>query len=58
MIYYSNPGGVCLKSGKLTVLCSCAEEGRPLEEMIQSSFLAFIKKELRNAEEPGSRPGP
>ena len=38
-----------MKSQELTVLCRYAEEGTGVDRIIQSSFTAFLKKELQEA---------
>lgn len=39
-----------MKSQDLTIWCSCSEEGTSIDQIIQSSFAAFLKKELQNVE--------
>ena len=39
-----------MKPQDLTVLCRWTEEGTSVARIIQSSFAAFLKKELRNVE--------
>ena len=39
-----------MKPQELTVLCLYSEEETSITRIIQSSFIAFLKKELQNVE--------
>lgn len=39
-----------MKPRDLTVLCRCSTEEADIAQLIQSSFAAFLKKELQNFE--------
>ena len=48
ILYHLNTGGVSLRSQDLIVTCSYTEDNNSLEEIIESSFRAFLKKELQD----------